>query len=127
MAGRVELTEAELRILAKYPEPKRRPKPKPTVTLAVEPDQLAEVKARPEGVRLVTTREDGVTGVRRVRPTEGVEVVAVDDQARPLRMKVTDFSTGDVGYVECVNGYRPAPGAQHEYNPMDALRRRGDE
>src|ERR1700733_9455755 len=110
MSGSVELTEAELRILAKYPEPKRRPKPKPTVTVAVEPDQLAQVQARPESVRLVTTREDSVTEVRRVRPVEAVEVVAVDDQARPLRMRVMDFSTGEVGYVECVNGYRPAPG-----------------
>jgi hypothetical protein len=45
MSGSVELTEAELRILAKFPEPKRRPKPKPTVGWMLGPNRWKQTSS----------------------------------------------------------------------------------
>ncbi len=110
----------------------RRPplKPRPTVTAQVSSKIVEVAKANPTGVqvRVSATAADGTTYVDPPkRPTEIIQVLEVDREGRPKLLRRTDCSTGEAGLVECREGYRLPPSAQHEYNPMDGLRRAEDE
>lgn len=100
-----------------------KPKPKPTVTLEVPAATAERIKAKPESVRLSTVREDGVPVLERARPREIVQVLEVDGEGRPKRARVVDCASGEVGFADYRDGYRQGPGAVHEYNPLDALKR----
>jgi hypothetical protein len=59
---------------------------------------------------------------RPARPTERLEILAVDDAGRPLRGMRQDLVTGERVEVEFVGGYRQPAGAIHVYEPLDGLK-----
>ena len=65
--------------------------------------------------------------VERVQVKEIVQVLEVDAQGRPKLARHVDCSTGEPGIVDYRDGYRQAPAALSDYNPMDGLQRAGDE
>jgi hypothetical protein len=99
-----------------------RPKPKPRIELEVSPRIAEAVKADPQSVR-VSAKNEGVGLVERARPTEIIQVLEVDEAGRPKLSRRVDCVTGEASLVEYRDGYRPGPGAQHEYDPMAALKR----
>lgn len=100
---------------------------KPRLVLPVSPETAERAQARPESVRISTVTEDAISVVERVRPREIVQVLEVDAEGRPKLSRNVDCGTADVSLVEYRGGYRLPPGTQHEYNPMDGLRRPEDE
>ena len=100
---------------------------KPRLVLPVSQETAERVRRRPESVRLSTVREDAVPVAERVQVKEIVQVLEVDAQGRPKLARHVDCSTGEAGFVDYRDGYRQAPGAMSDYNPMDGLRRAGDE
>jgi hypothetical protein len=127
-------------ILREHPElreawerrPKPRPKPQPAVLVQTSERMAAAVKANPESLRLSAKDVGGVTVIEKPwherrdrlpsdkRQYNTVEVIAVDDNGRPLRAQ-----TKDGGLVHYEGGYQQS-GARHEYNPLDALRGKDD-
>lgn len=99
---------------------------KPRLVLPVSQETAERVRRRPESVRLSTVREDAIPVVERVQVKEIVQVLEVDAQGRPKLARVVDCSTGQAGFVDYCDGYRQA-GALSDYNPLDVLRRDGDE
>jgi hypothetical protein len=113
--------EFEAELLSK-PIPRVPPKPKPRIELEVSPRIAEAVKADPRGVR-VSAKAEGVALVERARPTEIIQVLEVDEAGRPKLSRRIDCATGEASLVEYRDGYRQAPGAQHEYDPFAALKR----
>jgi hypothetical protein len=101
---------------------------KPRLQIPVSPKLAEAVKARPASVQVRVSAEaaDGTTVIERARRTEMIEVLEVRD-AKPSLVRRLDLETNEWSTIEMVAGYRPAPGAQHEYNPTDGLRRPEDE
>ena len=116
----------------------KKPAPSAVVRLG---DKVAEVaKANPAGleVRVTARSGDGTTYVDPPkRPTEIIQPrrvglrhvceLEVDEAGRVARARRIDCTTGAASIVEYHGGYRQAPGAQHEYDPMAGLRRAEDE
>jgi isopentenyl diphosphate isomerase/L-lactate dehydrogenase-like FMN-dependent dehydrogenase len=100
---------------------------KPKLELAVSPKLAEAVKAHPDSLRVSAKAADDTVIVERARPTEIVLALEVDEAGCIARARHVDCRTGDVSIVEYRNGYRVPPGAQHEYNPLDGLRRPEDE
>ena len=106
-------------------------------------ERLAEaVKSNPQSLRVSAQAGNGVTIIERPdlrRPQSTVVVIEVDAEGRPRLVKQLNPETNTVGVVEYKGGYGlPTPkkpgelseherlsglGAQHEYNPLDALER----
>jgi hypothetical protein len=103
------------------PLPKAKPKPRPALSLEVSERTAANVRARPEAVRVVTTGEDNATFIDRPRRTELLEVLEVDGQGRPAIARRYDALTGERGIVEFAGGYRRPGDVQHEYDPLAGL------
>jgi hypothetical protein len=106
---------------------KRREAAKPKIEVTVSPKLAEAVKAHPDSLRVSAKAADDTVVVERARPKEIVEAIDVDREGRIARARHVDCATGDVSIVEYRGGYRLPPGAAHEYNPLDALRRAGDE
>jgi thioredoxin-like negative regulator of GroEL len=100
---------------------------KPKVTLDVSPKVVEAMRANPESVKIAVKAADETVLVERARLREVIEVVEVDGQGRPRLVRRMDCTTGDVGVMEMVGGYRPPSGVVHEYDPLMALRRQGHE
>jgi hypothetical protein len=100
---------------------------KPKLTLAVSPKVAEAVKADPAGVRIAVNAADETVVVERARPVEAFEVLEVDlATGRPKVCLRLDLLTGDRGVVEFAGGYSAGGVVQHEYNPLDGLKRRGE-
>jgi hypothetical protein len=99
-----------------------KPKPKPRIELEVSPRIAEAVKADPLSVR-VSARVEEMALVERARPTEIIQVLEVDEAGRPKLSRRVDCATGQASLVEYREGYRQGPGAQHEYDPLAALKR----
>jgi hypothetical protein len=114
--------------IAKRPQLKpRRPPPTAVVPLEGKVGEIA--KANPRGVEVrVTARDaDGTTYVEPPkRPKEIVQPLEVDGDGRVSRARIVDCSTGEAGIVEYRDGYCVS-GVVSDWNPMDGLRRSGDE
>jgi hypothetical protein len=108
-------------------------KPKKPAPSAVVPlgEKVAEVaKANPAGleVRVTARSGDGTTYIDPPkRPTEIIQPLEVDEAGRVARARRIDCTTAEASVLEYQGGYRQAPGAQHEYDPMAGLRRAEDE
>jgi hypothetical protein len=98
---------------------------KPKLTLTVSPRIAEAVATNPGSVR-VSAKADEALLMERARPTEIIEVLEVDAGGRPKLMRRIDCATGEAGFVECQVGYRPPPGARHEYDPLAALKGRDE-
>ena len=61
------------------------------------------------------------------RQSDIVEVLEVDAQGRVAVARTCDAATNSYGVVEFNQGYRAQPGAVKDYNPISALRLKGDE
>jgi hypothetical protein len=101
---------------------------KPRLEITVTPKLAEAVKARPASVQVRVSAEaaDGTTVIERARRTEMIEVVEVRD-ARPSLVRRLDLETNEWSTIEFVEGYRPQPGTQSDYNPLDGLRRSEDD
>jgi hypothetical protein len=100
---------------------------KPKLVLPVSEETAERARARPESVRISTVRDDAIPVLERVRVREIVHPLEVDEAGRVSRARHVDCATGEVSIREYHNGYQASAGAQHEYNPLDGLRRPEDE
>jgi hypothetical protein len=114
-------------LIARMPPmpPKPKPKPEPEIRAPLNGKIAEAAKANPASVevRVSAVAEDGTTVIDRPRRTEVLEVLEVDGQGRPALARRYETATGGWSTVEFDQGYRRNPGAQHEYNPLDALKR----
>lgn len=102
---------------------------KPKLEVTVSPRLAEAVKAHPESLRVSAKAADETVFVERARMFKQTEVLAVDALGRPARVWQREVVMGEMveGVVDYENGYPRLPVAQHEYNPMDGLRRPEDE
>ena len=100
---------------------------KPKLEVAVTPKLAEAVKANPDSLRLSAKAADDTTIVERARPTEIIQPLEVDGQGRVALARRIDCATGEQSVIEFAGGYRPQAGAQHEYDPLAALRRSDDD
>ena len=101
------------------------PKPKPKPQLMVEPasaQTIANAKARPDKVKIVTESDDGVAVIDRPRRSGVVEVLEVDGNGRPKLVRCWDATTRELTTMRFEDGYPPRAGAVSAYNPIDALK-----
>jgi hypothetical protein len=105
---------------AKFPHEafrRAKAKPKPAV-MAVVSEKLAEaVKANPESLRVSARASDDTLILERPRQTERLEVLEVAD-GKPSLVRRIDCTTGEVGMLEFVGGYRQPAGAVSDYDPI---------
>ena len=102
-------------------------KPKPAVVAVVSAKFAEAAKGNPESVRLSARASDNTTVIERPRQSDIVEVLEVDAQGRVAVARTCDAATNSYGVVEFNQGYRAQPGAVSDYNPISALRLKGDE
>jgi hypothetical protein len=104
---------------ARRPPRKAKPKPAEPAVVAVVSEKFAEAaKANPEGVRLSVRGADEVVVVDRPRRTEVMEVVEVDREGRPAKVRRMECATGEVSVLDFVEGYRQPSGAISNYDPI---------
>jgi hypothetical protein len=95
---------------------------KPKVVATVSPKMAEAIKANPTSLRVSAKGADETTVVDRPRRTEVMEVVEVDREGRPSRVRRFDCASGETSVLEYVGGYRQPPGAVHVYDPFAALK-----
>jgi hypothetical protein len=95
---------------------------KPKVVATVSPKMAEAIKANPTSVRISARAADETVVVDRPRRTDVLEVVEVDREGRPAKVRRMDCATGEVSVLDFVEGYRQAPGAVSVYDPLAALK-----
>jgi hypothetical protein len=95
---------------------------KPKVVATVSPKMAEAIKANPGSLRVSAKGADETVVVDRPRRTEVMEVVEVDREGRPARVRRFDCASGETSVLEFVGGYRQPPGAVHVYDPFAALK-----
>jgi hypothetical protein len=120
----VEMTQKERMdwmIARAPPHPATRPVERNAeLKVEVSPKIAQSARDNPSGVRVAVSGDPGV--FERVRPTEIIQVREVDRQGRPHLIRRVDLATGTESMIEMDQGYRPQPGAVHEYDPLQALK-----
>jgi hypothetical protein len=95
---------------------------KPKVVATVSLKMAEAIKANPTSVRISARAADETVVVDRPRRTDVLEVVEVDREGRPAKVRRMDCATGEVSVLDFVEGYRQAPGAVSVYDPLAALK-----
>jgi hypothetical protein len=99
---------------------------KPKVVATVSPKMAEAIKHDPGSVRISARAADETTVVDRPRRTEVMEVVEVDREGRPSRVRRFDCASGETSVLEYVDGYRQPNGVVSVYDPLAALRENGE-
>jgi hypothetical protein len=99
---------------------------KPKVVATVSEKMAAAIKHDPTSLRLSAKGADDTVVIDRPRRTEVMEVVEVDREGRPSRVRRMECATGEVTVLDYVEGYRQPSVVTHVHDPMAALKENGE-